>query len=75
MRVIFDYPFRQLQVKRITAPVASCNRHAQEFMNRIGFELETTLKDAHPQGDLLIYKMTPDKCRWLKLKERHGRKI
>lgn len=65
---VFYYPFRQLGVKRITGVVPSCNMTARSFDEKIGFELETTLKDAHPHGDLLIYKMTPDKCRWLSLR-------
>ncbi len=70
----FHYPFRQLGVKRITGVVAESNKAAQSFDEHIGFELETRLKDAAPDGDLLIYVMTPDKCRWLERKS-HGRKI
>lgn len=66
LRVIFDYPFRQLAVKRITVPVASTNAKAVQFVEHLGFTLEAKLKDAHPEGDLLIYKMTPAECRWLK---------
>jgi hypothetical protein len=65
---VFYYPFRQLKVKRITGIVPSGNGEARRFDEKIGFELEATLKDAHPQGDLLIYKMTPETCRWLALK-------
>lgn len=66
LRVIFDYPFRQLKVRRITVPVAESNRIARRFVERLGFVFEASLKDAHPEGDLIIYKMTPDQCRWLK---------
>jgi len=65
---VFYYPFKQLGVKRITSPIPSNNTEAQKFIENIGFELEATLQDAHPDGDLLIYKMTPDMCRWLVLK-------
>jgi RimJ/RimL family protein N-acetyltransferase len=58
----------QLGVKRITGIVAESNLAARKFDEHIGFVLETRLKDAHPQGDLLIYVMTPDQCRWLALK-------
>jgi RimJ/RimL family protein N-acetyltransferase len=64
----FYYPFVQLGVKRITGIVPECNEAAARFDEHIGFELEARLKDAHPDGDLLIYKMTSDKCRWLHLK-------
>lgn len=67
---IFDYPFRQLGVKRMTAPVASVNRKARRFVERLGFEAEAVLKDAHPEGDIIIYCMRRENCRWLEL--RHG---
>lgn len=70
--MIFDYPFRQLQVKRMTAPVASTNLPARNFVERLGFEREAILHDAHPDGDIIIYKMTADKCRWLE--RLHGKK-
>ncbi len=64
----FYYPFKMLGVKRITGLVAESNMAARKFDEHIGFEFETKLTDAAPDGDLLIYKMTPDKCRWLNLK-------
>lgn len=66
LSVIFDYPFNQLGVKRITGVVASSNTAARKLDEHLGFELEAILTGAHPEGDLLIYKMTVDKCRWLK---------
>lgn len=66
LSIIFDYPFRQLGVQRITGVVASSNAAARKLDEHLGFELEATLAGAHPDGDLLIYKMTADKCRWLK---------
>ena len=66
LRIIFDYPFLQLGAKRITVPVASENLTSRKFVEHLGFELEATLKDAHPAGDILIYRMTPAMCRYLK---------
>lgn len=65
----FYYPFVQLGVKRITGIAASSNTEVRKFMLNIGFTLEATLKDAHPDGDLLVYCMTKDNCRWLTLKD------
>lgn len=64
--IIFDYPFNQLKVKRITGIVQSTNIKAQHLDEHLGFEREFVMKDAHPDGDLIVYKMTADKCRWLK---------
>ncbi|MDS1142389.1 GNAT family protein [Pusillimonas sp. SM2304] len=66
LSIIFDYPFNQLKAKRITGVVASSNAAAKKLDEHLGFELEAILHDAHPDGDLCIYKMTADQCRWIK---------
>lgn len=68
LRIIFDYPFRQLGVKRITVPVAQSNAKCRRFVEHLGFTLEATLHDAHPDGHLFIYRMMAHECRWLELK-------
>lgn len=71
----FHYPFVELNCKRITGIVGSDNLQAQKFDENLGFTLEATLKDAHPNGDLLLYVMRKEDCRWLHLKEKlHGQK-
>ncbi len=70
----FHYPFVELGVNRLTGIVPSANAQARKFDENLGFTLEATLKDAHPEGDLLVYVMTKDQCRWLKIKDRtHGK--
>lgn len=66
LSIIFDYPFNQLGARRITGVVPASNEAARKLDEHLGFEPEAILQDAHPDGDLLIYKMTADKCRWLK---------
>jgi RimJ/RimL family protein N-acetyltransferase len=61
---IFDYPFQQLEVKRITVCVGEGNSDSKRFVRHLGFELETTLRSAHPTGDLLVYAMFKESCRW-----------
>lgn len=65
LRLIFDYPFNQLGVKRITAPVHSDNVKSILLMHRLGFTLEATLAQAIPDGDLLIYRMFRSECRFI----------
>lgn len=67
----FSYPFMQCNVKRITGLVPEDNITARKFDEHVGFTLETRLKDAAPGGDLLVYRMFKDECRWLRLKP-HG---
>lgn len=66
--LIFDYPFRQLGVSRITTVVEPQNTVSQEFTKRLGFEVETKLKDSHPQGDLWVFRMFKRDCPWLEKK-------
>lgn len=61
---IFDYPFRQLGVKRITVCVGEGNIASRRFVTHLGFRREATLHDAHPTGDLLVYWMKKEWCRW-----------
>jgi hypothetical protein len=63
---VFHYPFVECGVKRITGLVPEMNYAARRFDEHIGFKLEATLKDAAPGGDLRIYTMFKDECRWLK---------
>jgi hypothetical protein len=67
----FYYPFEELGVTKILGIVESDNLDAQRLDEHMGFILEATLKDAAPKGDLLIYSMTRDQCKWLDLKERY----
>lgn len=61
----FYYPFEQLKVKRITGFVDDSNKEAIAFDEHIGFKLETKLKDAGKTGDLLVYVMRKEDCRYL----------
>lgn len=67
LSVIFDYPFNQLRVRRITVPVQSVNKKAIKFVLKLGFEYEATLEGATSSGDLLIFRMFRDKCKYIKV--------
>lgn len=64
--VIFDYPFNQLKVKRITVPVAASNLSSINLVTKMGFTLECTLAQATPSGDLHLFRMWRDECKYLK---------
>lgn len=64
--VCFHYPFEQLKVKKIIGLVDSTNLDAQRFDEHLGFEKEAVITHAGAVGDLIIYGMTKDKCRFLK---------
>lgn len=67
----FYYPFEQLRVKKLVGYVESDNLDAQRLNDHFGYTLEATLKDAAPKGDLLLYTMTKEQCKWLSLKEKY----
>lgn len=66
---VFYYPFVQLGCLKVFGAVTEDNLAAQHFDEKVGFKLETRLKDACPGGDLLIYSMRREDCRWIKPKE------
>lgn len=66
LRVWFEYPFKQLQVGKVLAPVRGSNLVAQKFNEHLGFIRETHVCDVCAPGeDLLVYTMTRDQCRFL----------
>jgi RimJ/RimL family protein N-acetyltransferase len=71
LAIIFDYPFIQLGVNKIIAPVISSNDKSIGFVKKLGFEEQARLLDVFPTGDLLFFVMSKDKCRFLG--ERYGK--
>lgn len=66
LRVIFDYPFVQLNCARITVCVGEGNKASRNFVEHLGFTREANLTGAHPTGDLIIYRMRKTECRYLR---------
>ncbi len=69
----FYHPFEQLKVSKIIAPVYSENLQAVRFLEHLGFTLEAALKDTSPKGDRLFYTLEKSACRWLSLRNIHGK--
>lgn len=61
----FYYPFVQLRLRKVIAPVSSGNPAAVGFVLNVGFQLEARIANAYPNGDLLAFTMTPNQCRFL----------
>ena len=72
LAVIFDYPFVQLGVDKLIGPTSSSNEDAIRFNHKLGFVEEARIKDAYPDGDMVLLTMTKDKCRFLG--ERYGKR-
>lgn len=69
---IFRYPFIELKCRRLTALVNDDNSRSEAFVKDLGFSLESKLEGASPTGDILVFRMMKDDCRWLNLEKRYG---
>jgi RimJ/RimL family protein N-acetyltransferase len=63
---MFSYAFDTCEAARITGFVDENNYHARQFNERIGFTEEARMKNACLGGDILIYAMHRDQCRWIR---------
>jgi RimJ/RimL family protein N-acetyltransferase len=63
----FDYPFNQLKVKKVFAPVPSNNTKAIAINRRLGFLREYIIPDVFDDCDLYLMDMYRDECKWLKI--------
>lgn len=65
MRVVFDYVFRQLKCRVIIGLVAESNLKARRFDEHLGFTETGRIPDGCPDGDLIIYTMHRNQCRYI----------
>ncbi len=65
LQFAFYYPFVQLGVRRMTAEIGEGNTACRKFAEHIGFVLESRKKAAHPTGDICVYVLFKDACRWI----------
>lgn len=69
-----DYPFNQLKVRRITVCIGQSNLASQRFVEHLGFSAEAKLKDAHPSGDLFVYRLFSEDCKYINVRN-HEKKV
>lgn len=66
LKKVFEYPFIQLGVKRITGWVEASNMRARRLDEHLGFKHEATLKGAAQDGgDVMLYVMWREDCRFI----------
>lgn len=65
---VFDYVFRQLNCRVVINTVNSENVASVKFTAHLGFEERCRVEGGSPHGDLIIFVMREENCRWLKLK-------
>jgi L-amino acid N-acyltransferase YncA len=63
----FDYPFRQLGLQAVLAPVAASNARALNFDTKMGFKEVHRIRNGWDLGDdLIILQLLREDCHWLK---------
>lgn len=66
---VFHYCFEQAKLNRLTGLVVESNIDARKFDEHLGFVEETRLKNAHKDGDIIVYVMWKESCKWLSIKK------
>lgn len=70
--VTFDFPFRQMGVKRIFGQVPENNFQARKLNEHLGFRYVTRIDGVFRNGEAcLLMCLEKDDCRYLDLKPRH----
>lgn len=67
---MFDYPFNQCSVNRITALVARKNKRARKFTEHLGFKYEGCLEDFFERDDMICYGLVRARCRFIEPKRK-----
>lgn len=65
MHAIFDYPFNQIGARKVIGLIYGTNEKSIRLAEHAGFTLEGVIKDCCEEGDMFIYTMTPEQCRFL----------
>ncbi|CAB5223184.1 hypothetical protein UFOVP381_5 [uncultured Caudovirales phage] len=72
----FDYPFNQVGVEAVLGIVNSNNDSAIRFDKHLGFKEVMRLDGLHDGGgDIVIFRMNRDECRWIKEIEHEERMV
>lgn len=66
--IAFDYPFNQLNVRKVAGTIPSTKHELLAFNQRLGFKEEARIKGAYPDGDMIVLTMAREDCRWLNIK-------
>ena len=74
IRATFDYAFNVAGLRVVLGLVPSGNQKALRFNKHVGFSEVLRLKDAHPDGDLVVMELRRENCRYLE-NEQHGQEV
>lgn len=66
LRAWFEYPFIQLQLNRMTAPIHADNVAAQILALKLGFGFEGRQREGVYGKDVILLGMMKHECRWIR---------
>ena len=76
LRALFDYPFNQLGVARVTATTNQKNKKSKDLLKRLGFMHEGCIRYYYnPNEGALIYGMLKSECKWIEDTVKNGQPI
>jgi hypothetical protein len=64
--VAFDYPFNVMECNVVLGLIPSGNKDALKLNEHLGFQIDTVIPHAHPDGALIVMAMYRQGCKWLK---------
>ena len=62
---ISEFAFNTCAVHKIIAPVYSSNEKAMTMVRKMGFVKEGILRNAEPNGDIVLWTLTKSQCKYL----------
>jgi len=65
LRALGDYAFGLCGCRRMTSLNDSNNFQMKEYLERLGFEYEGTIRHALPDSDLIVYGLIKEDCKWV----------
>lgn len=65
LQAVFQYPFLQLKVNRVSGYVPAKNWDVQRFDEHLGFIREGVMRKALEDDDVIVYGMLKEECRFL----------
>lgn len=66
LKTMFHYPLVQLGARRVYSLALAEATSVRDFMTRLGFTHEGTLREAFDLGDAVVYGMLRRECRWIR---------
>lgn len=73
LAAMFHYPFIVCQVDKIIAQVSDDNTKSKTLIRKMGFVEEARIKEACVNGDMVLYTLPRNTCRFLE--DRYQKKI